>query len=104
MAERTSPVYNPATGEQTGSSTGHAAPGRRGRARAKVAWENEWRLDVDQAHADPLWFRDAQRAQDEIVRSSPPSTGVTPDALGEVMRGLEVVEFATGIPHLLGGG
>ena len=26
------------------------------------------------------------------------------DALGEVQRGLEVVEFACGIPHLLKGG
>ena len=43
-AERTSPVYNPATGEQTSVlDFGHAAAGRRGRARAKVAWENEWR-------------------------------------------------------------
>ena len=29
---------------------------------------------------------------------------VLSDALGEVTRGLEVVEFACGIPHLLKGG
>ena len=29
---------------------------------------------------------------------------VLSDALGEVMRGLEVAEFACGIPHLLKGG
>ena len=32
------------------------------------------------------------------------NTGKTlPDALGEVQRGLEVIEFACGIPHLLKG-
>ena len=38
-------------------------------------------------------------------RSSPPSTArCSPTPLGEVARGLEVVEFACGIPHLLKGG
>ena len=38
-------------------------------------------------------------------RSSPPSTArCTSDALGEIARGLEIVEFACGVPQLLKGG
>ena len=50
--------------------------------------------------------RAAERAQGgDRPRSSPPSTArCSRDALGEVTRGLEVVEFACGIPHLLKGG
>jgi acyl-CoA reductase-like NAD-dependent aldehyde dehydrogenase len=43
--------------------------------------------------------------KDEIAELITAEHGkVTSDALGEVMRGLEVAEFACGIPHLLKGG
>lgn len=42
--------------------------------------------------------------QDELARLITLEHGKTlPDARGEIQRGLEVVEFATGIPHLLKG-
>ncbi|MEA2351122.1 MAG: malonate-semialdehyde dehydrogenase (acetylating) / methylmalonate-semialdehyde dehydrogenase, partial [Thermoleophilaceae bacterium] len=46
------------------------------------------------------------RAQDnEIAAHLTAEHGKVPsDALGEVARGLENVEFATGIPHLMKGG
>ncbi|NED50875.1 aldehyde dehydrogenase family protein, partial [Micromonospora aurantiaca] len=43
--------------------------------------------------------------RDEIARLISSEHGkVVSDAAGEVARGLEVVEFACGIPHLLKGG
>ena len=51
-------------------------------------------------------FREiAERHKDELARIVSAEHGkVVADALGEVARGLEVVEFACGIPHLLKGG
>jgi malonate-semialdehyde dehydrogenase (acetylating)/methylmalonate-semialdehyde dehydrogenase len=50
-------------------------------------------------------FRDlAERHKDDLARAVSAEHGkVVADALGEVARGLEVVEFACGIPHLLKG-
>jgi malonate-semialdehyde dehydrogenase (acetylating)/methylmalonate-semialdehyde dehydrogenase len=50
-------------------------------------------------------FRDLiERHTDEIAAAITEEHGKTlPDAAGSVQRGLEVVEFATGIPHLLKG-
>jgi malonate-semialdehyde dehydrogenase (acetylating)/methylmalonate-semialdehyde dehydrogenase len=50
-------------------------------------------------------FREiAERHKDELARVMSTEHGkVVSDALGEVARGLEVVEFACGIPHLLKG-
>ena len=45
-----------------------------------------------------------ERAKDQLARAISAEHGKThADALGEVARGLEVVEFACGIPHLLKG-
>jgi len=51
-------------------------------------------------------FREiAERNKGDLARSVSAEHGkVVSDALGEVARGLEVVEFACGIPHLLKGG
>jgi malonate-semialdehyde dehydrogenase (acetylating)/methylmalonate-semialdehyde dehydrogenase len=50
-------------------------------------------------------FRElAERSKDDLARAVSAEHGkVVADALGEVARGLEVVEFACGIPHLLKG-
>ena len=48
-----------------------------------------------------LLDRDKQRIAELITREH---GKVLDDALGEVTRGLEVAEFACGIPHLLKGG
>ncbi|MCE4226935.1 CoA-acylating methylmalonate-semialdehyde dehydrogenase [Methylobacterium sp. C25] len=103
---RTSPVFNPASGEQTGVV-----------ALASTA-------DVDRAVASavaafPKWSRTPalRRARilnkflgiceeriDELAALITAEHGkVHSDAKGEVQRGLEIVEFAVGIPQLLKG-
>ena len=56
-----------------------------------------------QAHPDPVQLpRAAQRGKQELAEIITAEHGkVVSDALGEVSRGLEVVEFACGMPHLL---
>ena len=51
-------------------------------------------------------FREAlHRRREEVAAAITAEHGkVLDDALGEVQRGLEVVEFACGAPHLLKGG
>ncbi|HET7399664.1 MAG TPA: CoA-acylating methylmalonate-semialdehyde dehydrogenase [Intrasporangium sp.] len=106
-AERTSPVFNPATGEQTGvldlASTelvGEVV------ATAKAAWPG-W-ADTSLARRTQVLFAFRQlldARKEEIAALITAEHGkVLSDALGEVTRGLEVAEFACGIPHLLRGG
>ena len=103
---RTANVYNPATGQ----------------VQALVPLANRAELDVAVATAQaafPDWsaqpplrrarvlfrFRELfEQRLDDIARLSTSEHGkVFSDARGEATRGLEVVEFATGIPHLLKG-
>jgi malonate-semialdehyde dehydrogenase (acetylating)/methylmalonate-semialdehyde dehydrogenase len=104
---RTGPVFNPATGEQSGAvdfasveevdlavqSARDAAPAWRALSLAKRA---------------ELFFaiRELFHAQrEEIAKHLTREHGkVLSDAMGEVTRGLEVIEFCCGIPHLLKGG
>jgi malonate-semialdehyde dehydrogenase (acetylating)/methylmalonate-semialdehyde dehydrogenase len=107
-AERTSPVYNPATGEHTGdldlasaSLVGEAV------AVAKAAFESTWQRSTLTARAQVLFaFRELLNSRKkEIAALITAEHGkVLSDAEGEVTRGLEVAEFACGIPHLLKGG
>jgi len=104
---RSGPVFDPATGEQ----------------RARVDYADAATVDaaVDAARAAfPGWrdtslarrstvlfaFRQLLHAQREpLARLITAEHGkVLDDALGEVQRGLEVADFACGIPHLLKGG
>jgi malonate-semialdehyde dehydrogenase (acetylating)/methylmalonate-semialdehyde dehydrogenase len=107
-AERTSPVYNPATGEQTGVlDLASAALVDEVAASAKRAWEQEWQQASLTKRTQVLFaFRELLNARkDEIAALITAEHGkVLSDALGEVTRGLEVAEFACGIPHLLKGG
>jgi malonate-semialdehyde dehydrogenase (acetylating)/methylmalonate-semialdehyde dehydrogenase len=104
---RTGPVYNPATGLQTGevdfASRGEVA---RAVASAKAA-AREWRTASLSTRAAVLFaFRELlhERA-DELAKIITSEHGkVLNDAHGEIARGLENVEFATGIPQLLKGG
>ncbi len=67
----------------------------------------EWRETPLGRRARVLFaFREvAERHKDDLARVVSAEHGkVLADALGEVARGLEVVEFACGIPHLLKGG
>ncbi len=104
---RTSPVFNPATGEQTGSvGLASAAEVDAAVAVAKEA-AREWRTASLSKRAAILFeFRELlHRRQTELAAIVTSEHGkVLADALGEVARGLENVEFATGVPQLLKGG
>ncbi len=107
-AERTSPVFNPATGEQTGeldlASTelvGDVVAG------AHQAWRDGWGQASFAKRTQVLFkFRELlDRDKEKIAALITAEHGkVLSDALGEVTRGLEVAEFACGIPHLMKGG
>lgn len=107
-AERTSPVFNPATGEQTGAlDLASAAVVGEVVATAKQAWTDEWKDASLTKRAQVLFaFRQLlNERKEEIAALITAEHGkVLSDAVGEVTRGLEVAEFACGIPHLLKGG
>jgi malonate-semialdehyde dehydrogenase (acetylating) / methylmalonate-semialdehyde dehydrogenase len=104
---RYSPVYNPATGEQTGSvALASVAEVDAAVASARDA-AREWRLASLSRRAAVLFeFRELlHRRQHELAAIVTAEHGkVLADAMGEVARGLENVEFATGVPNLLKGG
>ncbi|MGH3508834.1 MAG: CoA-acylating methylmalonate-semialdehyde dehydrogenase [Nocardioidaceae bacterium] len=104
---RTSPVFNPATGEQTGA-VGLASPEE---VDAAVASAREAALDwrrVSLSRRSAILFAMRELVHthaDELARVVTAEHGkVLADAAGEVARGLENLEFATGVPHLMKGG
>jgi malonate-semialdehyde dehydrogenase (acetylating)/methylmalonate-semialdehyde dehydrogenase len=103
---RRGPVWNPATGEQSGE-VDFASPEEVDRAvqTAKEAFSS-WRA-VSLSRRQELFFRIRQLVRDrheEIAKILTAEHGkVLSDAKGEVQRGLEVIEFACGIPTLLKG-
>ncbi len=106
-AERSGAVFNPATGEQTGAvDFASAALVDEVVTSAHAAWQ-EWGTASLAKRTQVLFaFRELLNARkDEIAALITAEHGkVLSDALGEITRGLEVVEFACGIPHLLKGG
>lgn len=105
-SQRISFVYNPATGEQT--------------KQVKLSTTAEMENAISAAQdAFPAWSQQSplRRARilfkfkslleenfDELARLISNEHGkIYSDSIGELTRGLEVVEFATGIPHLLKG-
>jgi len=104
---RVGPVFNPATGEQT-AEVDLASAEEVGQAVA-VAKEaaKSWRSASLSKRAAVLFkFRELLAAQSgELAAIITSEHGkVLSDAAGEVARGLENAEFATGIPHLMKGG
>lgn len=106
QSQRSSFVYNPATGEQT--------------KQVKLSTVNEMDAAISAAQAAfPGWSQQSplRRARilfkfkelleknfDSLARLITDEHGkIYSDSIGELTRGLEVVEFATGIPHLLKG-
>ena len=104
---RTGPVYNPATGIQTGEVVFASVDDvSRAVAAAKAAFP-AWRATSLSRRAEILFalreLLDANRQ--EIASLITAEHGKTiADAMGELARGIENVEFACGIPHLLKGG
>jgi malonate-semialdehyde dehydrogenase (acetylating)/methylmalonate-semialdehyde dehydrogenase len=103
---RKGPVFNPATGEQTGE-VDFASPAEidHAVATAKEAYSH-WRTWSLSKRAE-LFFRiyhlfDEHR--DELARLLTEEHGkVFSDAQGEVQRGIEVIEYVCGLPELLKG-
>jgi malonate-semialdehyde dehydrogenase (acetylating) / methylmalonate-semialdehyde dehydrogenase len=105
-SDRSQPIYNPATGisEKT-VALASVADVDAAVAAAKVAWPS-WsktpalrRARILDKFKNILWERGA-----EMARAISDEHGKTfDDALGEVTRGLEVVEFAVGAPTFLKG-
>ena len=105
-AERTAPVFNPATGKQTGEvDLASRKVLDEAVAVAKRAGV-EWGASSLTKRANVLFaFRELlNERKEELAAIITAEHGkVLSDALGEVTRGQEVVEFACGIPHLLKG-
>ncbi len=103
---RTSPVFNPATGEKTHVvSLATAEETTQAIAAAKAAFP-AWSLTSPLKRARIMFrFKELIEANiDELATLISREHGkVLSDAKGEMVRGLEVVEFACGIPHLVKG-
>ena len=106
-SDRTAPVTNPATGRVTGHvALADIADVQRVIEAAAAAFP-AWR-DTSLAKRTQILFafRELLNARKEELAAiiTAEHGKVLSDALGEVTRGQEVVEFACGIPHLLKGG
>ena len=105
-AARIAPVFDPATGEVTGTVVLASAPDvDRAVVRSQAAFAR-WRDTSLTARTRILFafHHLADRHRDDLARLITDEHGkVLEDARGEVARGIEVIEFACGIPHLLKG-
>src|SRR3954462_13926310 len=104
---RTAPVTDPATGQVTGEVALAGVDEVDAAAAAATAAFPAWRDTSLTARSRVLFaFRELLNARKgELAAIITAEHGkVLDDALGEVTRGQEVVEFACGIPHLLRGG
>ena len=102
----TAPVWDPATGAQQAEVVLGSAGDVAEAVRVAAAAFEEWSQSSLSRRAKVLFaFRELATARAgelaELVSSE--HGKVLSDARGEVDRGLEVVEFACGIPHLLKG-
>jgi malonate-semialdehyde dehydrogenase (acetylating)/methylmalonate-semialdehyde dehydrogenase len=104
--DRSGPVYDPATGQEMSRvAFASAADVDHAVASAAAAFP-EWRdAPVTRRQRILFSFRELlMQHRHDIAKLVTSEHGKTADdALGEVQRGLEVVEFACGIPHLLKG-
>ncbi|CAG22351.1 CoA-acylating methylmalonate-semialdehyde dehydrogenase [Photobacterium profundum] len=102
-SERFAPIYNPATGEQTRQVVlSSAAEVEQVVAVADAAFP-AWAKTSPLKRARVMFKFKAllEQNMDKLARIISNEHGkVYSDAVGEVTRGLEVVEFACGIPHL----
>lgn len=103
QSQGTSPVYNPATGEQSAQVALATADETREVVRIADEAFAAWSKTSPLKRARILFKFKAlvEEHTDELARLVSSEHGkVFSDAKGEVTRGLEVVEFACGIPHL----
>ncbi|MBG6054810.1 malonate-semialdehyde dehydrogenase (acetylating)/methylmalonate-semialdehyde dehydrogenase [Salinibacterium sp. CAN_S4] len=106
VSTRTSPVYNPAEGtvsrEVRLATVGDVDTAVQSAKAAFPAWAE---TSLAKRQSIMFTFRELLNARKEEVAAilTNEHGKVTSDALGEVARGLEVVEWATSIPHLMKG-
>ncbi len=104
---RTSPVHNPATGETTGTVYLASVDEVDLAVRSASIASKQWRATALSKRSAVLFsFRELLQSRSaELAAIVTAEHGkVLSDAAGEVARGLENVEFATGVPQLMKGG
>src|SRR5512142_2593971 len=103
---RTADVFEPMTGDvQAKVALASKAEVRAAVENARAA-QGEWASTNPQRRARVMmkFLELAQRDYDKLAERLAREHGKTiPDAKGDIQRGLEVVEFACGIPHLMKG-
>ena len=107
QAERSGDVFNPATGEISAAVDFASIDVVDEAVAVAKRASHLWRQATLARRTQVLFaFREIVNSKkEELARAITAEHGkVFSDALGEVTRGLEVVEFACGIPHLLKGG
>ncbi|WP_423785396.1 CoA-acylating methylmalonate-semialdehyde dehydrogenase [Gordonia bronchialis] len=106
-SSKTAPITNPATGEVTGEVALADLADARAVIDSAAAAFPAWR-DTSLTKRTAVLFRFRELLNErkgELAEIITAEHGkVLSDALGEISRGQEVVEFACGIPHLLKGG
>ncbi|MBX5440756.1 MAG: CoA-acylating methylmalonate-semialdehyde dehydrogenase [Solirubrobacteraceae bacterium] len=103
---RTAPVWDPATGEEQARVGLASAADVDAAVRAATAAFERWsEVSLTRRARIMFRFRDlVDEHLDELARVVASEHGkVVEDAKGEIIRGLEVVELACGLPHLLKG-
>ncbi len=107
VSGRSGAVYNPASGVQTGAVDFASVEEVDAAVQAAAAAFPAWR-EFSLSRRAELFFRIRQLLDDhrgEFARLLTAEHGkVLSDAMGEVARGIEVIEFCCGIPTLLKGG
>jgi malonate-semialdehyde dehydrogenase (acetylating) / methylmalonate-semialdehyde dehydrogenase len=101
------PVWDPATGEQQAYVVAATTAETDAAVATALAAFPEWRAAALSRRAEVMFrFRDLVDANRKEIASlvSQEHGKTVADAGGEVARGLENIEFATGAPHLLKGG
>jgi malonate-semialdehyde dehydrogenase (acetylating)/methylmalonate-semialdehyde dehydrogenase len=105
-ASRTQPVFNPATGEEVARLPLSSVEDLNAAVAAAKAASVSWGAMPPMKRVRPMFkFKELlEKNAEEIARSISREHGKThADALGELARGIDVVDFACGIPHLLKG-
>jgi malonate-semialdehyde dehydrogenase (acetylating)/methylmalonate-semialdehyde dehydrogenase len=103
---RVGPVFNPATGEQIAEVDLASAAEVGDAVASAVRAGRDWRsASLSRRSAVLFTFREllAERSGELAAIITREHGKVLSDAAGEVARGLENAEFATGIPHLMKG-
>ncbi|MEQ1577505.1 MAG: aldehyde dehydrogenase family protein, partial [Hyphomicrobium sp.] len=105
-SKRQSPVFNPATGEQTGVLPLSTVEEVNAAVAAAKAAAPAWGATPPMKRVRSMFkFKELlEKNADAIARAISNEHGKThADALGELSRGIDVVDFACGIPHQLKG-